>query len=101
VNESACNIVKKVAGKYGCLWAGGVSPTELYKAGSRSKKDIQEMQRKQCEIFIKHNADFLIAEVSFSTTLSTQGLSKQLPVMEELLELIPSMRSFFKVKTKH
>ena len=64
MNESACNIVKKVAGKYGCLWAGGLSPTEMYRSGSSCKKDIQELMRKQSEIFIKHNADFLIAEVS-------------------------------------
>ncbi|XP_028416509.1 betaine--homocysteine S-methyltransferase 1-like isoform X1 [Dendronephthya gigantea] len=63
VNESACNIVKKIAGKYDCLWAAGVSPTELYQDGSRSKKDVQEIFRQQVEIFVKQNPDFLIAEL--------------------------------------
>lgn len=69
VNESACNIVKKIAGKYDCLWAGGVSPTELYKDGSRSKKDVQEIYRNQANIFVRHNADFLIAEVIFASII--------------------------------
>ena len=73
MNESACDIVKKVAGKYGCFWAGGVSPTEMYRDGSRSKKDIQELYRKQSEIFIRHNADFLIAEVRWGN-LNTRSL---------------------------
>ena len=63
MNESACNIVKKVSANYGCLWAGGVSPTEVYKDGG-SKKDVQEVFRNQAKIFIKHDADFLIVEVS-------------------------------------
>ena len=64
MNEAGCNIVKKVAEKYGCLWTGGVSPTEMYGDGHKVKKDIQQMFRNQTEIFVRHKADFLIAEVS-------------------------------------
>ena len=61
VNESACEIVKKVAGKYNCLWAGGLSATNMYVQGG-SKEDVQKYFKEQAEIFVRHDSDFLIAE---------------------------------------
>ena len=52
-----------MAEQYGCPWTGGVSPTEMYRDGHKSKKDDQQMFRNQTEIFVRHKADFLIAEV--------------------------------------
>ena len=62
MNESACEIVKKVAAKYNCLWAGGLSATDIYAKGG-SKKDVQKYFKEQAEIFVRHGSDFLIAEV--------------------------------------
>ncbi|XP_028393921.1 betaine--homocysteine S-methyltransferase 1-like [Dendronephthya gigantea] len=61
VNESACKIVQKIAAEYNCLWAGGISATNIYNQGG-SKKDVQEYFRDQAEIFVRHGSDFLIAE---------------------------------------
>ena len=62
MNESACEIVKKVAAKYNCLWAGGLSATNVYTQGG-SKQDVQKYFKEQAEIFVRHGSDFLIAEV--------------------------------------
>lgn len=61
VNESACRMVKKIAAEYNCLWAGGVSSTGIYVQGGK-KEDVQGYIREQAEIFVRHGADFLIAE---------------------------------------
>ncbi|CAB3980175.1 betaine--homocysteine S-methyltransferase 1, partial [Paramuricea clavata] len=61
VNESACRIVKKVSAEYNCLWAGGLSATNIYGHGG-SKKDVQEYFKEQAKIFVRHDCDFFIVE---------------------------------------
>ena len=63
MNESACKIVKKVAAEYNCLWAGGLSATNIRQQGG-GKKEVQEYFKEQAEIFVRHGAELLIAEVS-------------------------------------
>jgi hypothetical protein len=54
--------VKKVAAQYNCLWAGGLSATNIYGHGG-SKKDVQEYFKEQAEILVRHGCDFFIVEV--------------------------------------
>ncbi|XP_038071969.1 betaine--homocysteine S-methyltransferase 1-like [Patiria miniata] len=61
VNSAACQIAKEVADEGNALVAGGVSQTPNYLSGS-GKEAVQEQFRKQAEVFIKNDVDFLIAE---------------------------------------
>lgn len=63
INEAGCKIVSNVSKEYGCMWAGCVSWTYVYRRQKeRSKEEIQKIFRDQTKIFVEHDADLLIAE---------------------------------------
>ena len=62
--------MKKIAAEYDCLWAGGLSATNIYVQGG-GKEKAQEYFKEQAEIFVRHGADFLIAEVSKQVSIPT------------------------------
>ena len=64
--------MKKVAAQYNCLWAGGLSTTIIY-GHEGSKQDVQQYFREQAEIFVRHDSDFLIAEVGKCLYMVSQG----------------------------
>lgn len=62
VNEAACDLAREVANEGDALVAGGVSQTPSYLSG-KTEADVKAIFRKQLDVFIKKNVDFLIAEV--------------------------------------
>lgn len=62
VNEAACDLAREVANEGDALVAGGVSQTPSY-LSCRSETDVKAIFRKQLDVFVKKNVDFLIAEV--------------------------------------
>ena len=62
INQAACDIAFKIAKEGDALVAGGVSQTPSYLAG-KGKEVCQAEFKKQLDIFIKNNVDFMIAEV--------------------------------------
>ena len=78
--------MKKIAAEYDCLWAGGLSATNIYIQGG-GKEKVQEYFKEQAEIFVRHGADFLIAEVSKQVSIPTTiflSLHKLSPVSIKL-----------------
>lgn len=63
VNEAACDIAREVANEGDALVAGGVSQTPSY-LSCKDKTEVKAAFRKQLEVFMKKNVDFLIAEVN-------------------------------------
>ncbi|CAH2297271.1 betaine--homocysteine S-methyltransferase 1 [Pelobates cultripes] len=61
VNEAACDIAREVANEGDALVAGGVSQTPSY-LSCKSESDVKAIFKKQLDVFIKKNVDFLIAE---------------------------------------
>ncbi|KAG8131018.1 putative Betaine--homocysteine S-methyltransferase 1-like protein [Naja naja] len=61
INEAACDIAKEVAQEGDALVAGGVSQTPSY-LSSKSKTEVKTIFRKQLQVFMKKEVDFLIAE---------------------------------------
>ncbi|NWU53990.1 BHMT1 methyltransferase, partial [Dromas ardeola] len=61
VNEAACDIAREVANEGDALVAGGVSQTPSY-LSCKDKAEVKAAFRKQLEVFMKKNVDFLIAE---------------------------------------
>ncbi|XP_051876641.1 betaine--homocysteine S-methyltransferase 1 [Pristis pectinata] len=61
VNEAACDIAREVANEGDALVAGGVSQTPSY-LSNKSETDVKAIFRKQLDVFVKKNVDFLIAE---------------------------------------
>ncbi|XP_067838763.1 betaine--homocysteine S-methyltransferase 1 isoform X2 [Heptranchias perlo] len=61
VNEAACDIAREVANEGDALVAGGVSQTPSY-LSCKSETDVKAIFKKQLDVFIKKNVDFLIAE---------------------------------------
>lgn len=62
INEAACDLAREVANEGDALVAGGVSQTPSY-LSCKSEKDVKAIFKKQLDVFIKKNVDFLIAEV--------------------------------------
>lgn len=62
INEAACDLAREVADEGDALVAGGVSQTPSY-LSCKSKADVKSIFKKQLDVFIKKNVDFLIAEV--------------------------------------
>lgn len=62
VNEAACDLAREVANEGDGLVAGGVSQTPSY-LSCKSETDVKAIFKKQMDVFIKKNVDFLIAEV--------------------------------------
>nr|DBA23504.1 TPA: hypothetical protein GDO54_014415 [Pyxicephalus adspersus] len=61
VNEAACDIAREVANEGDALVAGGVSQTPSY-LSCKSESEVKTIFRKQLDVFVKKNVDFLIAE---------------------------------------
>ncbi|KAK1174260.1 betaine--homocysteine S-methyltransferase 1 [Acipenser oxyrinchus oxyrinchus] len=61
VNEAACDIAREVADEGDALVAGGVSQTPSY-LSCKSEADVKAIFKKQLDVFVKKNVDFMIAE---------------------------------------
>lgn len=62
INEAACDLAREVANEGDALVAGGVSQTPSY-LSCKSEKDVKDIFKRQLDVFVKKNVDFLIAEV--------------------------------------
>lgn len=65
VNEAACDLAREVANEGDALVAGGVSQTPSY-LSCKSETEVKAIFKKQMDVFLKKNVDFLIAEVRWS-----------------------------------
>ena len=63
VNEAACDLARQVANEGDALVAGGVCQTPSY-LSCKSEAEVKAVFKKQLDVFMKKNVDFLIAEVS-------------------------------------
>uniref|UniRef100_A0A3Q2ZHT7 Betaine--homocysteine S-methyltransferase 1 n=1 Tax=Kryptolebias marmoratus TaxID=37003 RepID=A0A3Q2ZHT7_KRYMA len=61
INEAACDLAREVANEGDALVAGGVSQTPSY-LSCKSETEVKATFKKQLDVFIKKNVDFLIAE---------------------------------------
>uniref|UniRef100_A0A673IB82 Betaine--homocysteine S-methyltransferase 1-like n=1 Tax=Sinocyclocheilus rhinocerous TaxID=307959 RepID=A0A673IB82_9TELE len=61
INEAACDLAREVASEGDALVAGGVSQTPSY-LSCKSEDEVKKILKKQLDVFIKKNVDFLIAE---------------------------------------
>lgn len=61
INRVACNIARKVADEGDALVAGGVCQTPAYLTGL-GKEAVHAQLKKQVDVFLEENVDFLIAE---------------------------------------
>ena len=62
INEAACNLAREVANEGDALVAGGVCQTPSY-LSCKSETEVKAIFKKQLDVFVKKNVDFLIAEV--------------------------------------
>ena len=62
INEAACDLAREVANEGDALVAGGVCQTPSY-LSCKSETEVKAIFKKQLDVFIKKNVDFLIAEV--------------------------------------
>ena len=63
INDAACSIAKEVASEGDALVAGGICQTPSYLSG-RGKTAVQHEFRKQVQVFVDNQLDFIICEVS-------------------------------------
>ena len=68
VNAAACAISSRVRAKRGCLVAGGLTTTGLYKPGRNCKYEVQEIFKKNLDILVSGGVDFIILEFFRSVT---------------------------------
>jgi len=61
INHAACKLAQEVADEFGCLVCGGVCQTPTYLSGL-GKTKTQDEFRKQMEVFIENDVDFILAE---------------------------------------
>ena len=62
INEAACDLARQVADEGDALVAGGVCQTPSY-LSCKSENDVKAIFKKQMDVFVQKNVDFLIAEV--------------------------------------
>lgn len=62
INEAACDLAREVANEGNALVAGGVSQTPAY-LSCKSEDEVKAIFKKQLDVFVKKDVDFLIAEV--------------------------------------
>lgn len=62
INKAACELAREVADEGNALVAGGISQTPSYLSG-KPKDEVQSEFRKQIQVFLDNNVDFLICEV--------------------------------------
>jgi len=65
INEAACSIAKEVASEGDALVAGGICQTPSYLSG-KGKTAVQQEFRKQVQVFVENDLDFIICEVASS-----------------------------------
>uniref|UniRef100_A0A8C5EDY7 Betaine--homocysteine S-methyltransferase 1-like n=1 Tax=Gouania willdenowi TaxID=441366 RepID=A0A8C5EDY7_GOUWI len=61
INEAACDLAREVAEEGDALVAGGVSQTPSF-LSCKSENDVKQIFKKQLDVFVQKNVDFLIAE---------------------------------------
>ncbi|XP_071393657.1 betaine--homocysteine S-methyltransferase 1-like [Centroberyx affinis] len=61
INEAACDLAREVASEGDALVAGGVCQTPSY-LSCKSETEVKAIFKKQLEVFMKKNVDFVIAE---------------------------------------
>lgn len=62
INQAACDLAKEVASKGDALVAGNISQVPSYLTGL-GKEAVQKEFKKQTDIFVKNDVDFLIGEL--------------------------------------
>jgi betaine-homocysteine S-methyltransferase len=62
VNQAACDLAREVADEGGALVAGNICQVPTYLDG-KGKEACQAEYKKQIDVFVKNNVDFLIGEV--------------------------------------
>nr|CAD7258602.1 unnamed protein product [Timema shepardi] len=63
INKAACDIAKRVAAEGDALVAGGLSQTPTY-LSDKGKTVVQEEFKKQVDVFVQEEIDFLICELA-------------------------------------
>lgn len=66
INEAACDLAREVANEGDALVAGGVCQTPSY-LSCKSETEVKAIFKKQLDVFLKKNVDFLIAEVHLTS----------------------------------
>ncbi|UYV72380.1 BHMT, partial [Cordylochernes scorpioides] len=61
INKAACELAHQVADEGGALVAGGLSQTPGY-LSSKPAAEVKAEFRKQVDVFVKNNVDFLVCE---------------------------------------
>ncbi|KAK5870951.1 hypothetical protein PBY51_003856 [Eleginops maclovinus] len=61
INEAACDLAREVANEGDALVAGGVCQTPSY-LSCKSETEVKAILKKQLDVFVKKDVDFLIAE---------------------------------------
>lgn len=61
INQAACDLAIEVANEGNALVLGGICQCPSYLSG-KGKESVQEEFRKQIEVFVKNNVDFLLCE---------------------------------------
>uniref|UniRef100_UPI003AAFF151 betaine--homocysteine S-methyltransferase 1 isoform X1 n=1 Tax=Centroberyx gerrardi TaxID=166262 RepID=UPI003AAFF151 len=61
INEAACDLAREVANEGDAMVAGGVSQTPAY-LSCKSENEVKAIFKKQTDVFVQKNVDFLIAE---------------------------------------
>jgi betaine-homocysteine S-methyltransferase len=61
INAAACTLASDVAEEYSGYAAGGICQTPIYLT-TQDETQVKAMLRAQCDVFAKHNVDFMIAE---------------------------------------
>lgn len=72
INEAACDLAREVANEGSALVAGGVSQTPSY-LSCKSEDEVKTIFKKQLDVFVKKDVDFLIAEVILLSLGPTQS----------------------------
>lgn len=62
INEAACDLAREVANEGDAMVAGGVSQTPSY-LSCKSEAEVKGIFKRQLNVFVKKNVDFMIAEV--------------------------------------
>lgn len=65
INQAACDLAREVANEDDALVAGNFCQTPSYMSGL-GKEVVQQEFKKQVDVFVKNDVDFLLAEVIFS-----------------------------------
>ena len=64
MNQAACDLAKGVALEGGAIFAGSICQTAGAYASGAGKEAVQKQFQDQIAIFLKNDAELLIAEVS-------------------------------------